>query len=145
MQLIEFQSSSIWKQKFIDLRVDLENIEKRRLEKGIPERGAENELLQTWNAIPESFSCLKNFTTALLCVFSSTYACESLFSVMNFIKSYNRSSLSDETNTSCISSKVTKYKPDVKFLSAVMQPQKSHCSRSKAQEIKAFCRTDNFF
>ena len=32
MQLIEFQSSSIWKQKFIDLRVDLENIEKRRLE-----------------------------------------------------------------------------------------------------------------
>jgi len=28
IQLIEFQSSSIWKQKFIDLRVDLENIEK---------------------------------------------------------------------------------------------------------------------
>ena len=28
MQLIEFQSSSIWKQKFIDHRVDLENIEK---------------------------------------------------------------------------------------------------------------------
>ena len=55
MQLIEFQSSSIWKQKFIDLRVDLENIEKRRLEKGIPERGAENELLQTWNAIPKVF------------------------------------------------------------------------------------------
>ena len=26
MELIEFQSSSIWKQKFIDLRVDLENI-----------------------------------------------------------------------------------------------------------------------
>jgi len=31
MQLIEFQSSSIWKQKFIDLRVDLENIEKKQL------------------------------------------------------------------------------------------------------------------
>ena len=30
MELIELQSSSIWKQKFIDLRVDLENIEKRR-------------------------------------------------------------------------------------------------------------------
>ena len=35
MQLIEFQSSSIRKQKFIDLRVEMENIEKRRLEKGI--------------------------------------------------------------------------------------------------------------
>ena len=31
MELIEFQSSSIWKQKFIDLRVDLENIKKRLL------------------------------------------------------------------------------------------------------------------
>jgi len=31
MQLIKFQSSSIWKQKFIDLRVDLENIEKKQL------------------------------------------------------------------------------------------------------------------
>ena len=28
MELIEFQCSSIWKQKFIDLRVDLEDIEK---------------------------------------------------------------------------------------------------------------------
>ena len=47
MELIEFQSSLIWKQKFIDLRVDLANIEKRRLEKGILERSAENELLWT--------------------------------------------------------------------------------------------------
>ena len=28
MELIEFQCSSIWKQKFIDLRVDLEDVEK---------------------------------------------------------------------------------------------------------------------
>ena len=28
MRLIKFQSSSIWKQKFIDLAVDWENIEK---------------------------------------------------------------------------------------------------------------------
>ena len=55
MQLIEFQSSSIWKQKFIDLRVELEKIERRRLEKGIVERSAEHELLRVWNAIPENF------------------------------------------------------------------------------------------
>ena len=46
MQLIEFQSSLIWKQKFIDFEIDLENIEKRRLEKKILERSAENELLR---------------------------------------------------------------------------------------------------
>ena len=70
MEMIEFQSNSIWKQKFIDLRVDLENIKKRLLEKGILER---NELLRTWNAIPENFSCLKSVATALLSMFSSTY------------------------------------------------------------------------
>ena len=47
IRLIKFHSSSIWKQKFIDLRVDWENIEKRQLEKGILERSAKNELLQT--------------------------------------------------------------------------------------------------
>ena len=50
MQLIKFQSSSIWKQKLIDLRVDLENIEKRRLEKVVLERSVENELL--WLGMP---------------------------------------------------------------------------------------------
>ena len=47
LELIEFQSSLIQKPKFIDFRVELENIEKRQLEKGILERSAENELLQT--------------------------------------------------------------------------------------------------
>ena len=74
IELIEFQSSSIWKQKCIDLRVDLENIKKRLLEKGILERSAENELLRTWNAIPEIFSCLKSVATTLLSMFSSRYA-----------------------------------------------------------------------
>ena len=60
MQLIEFQSSSIWKQRFTDFRVDLENIEKKRLEKVILERSAENELLRGWNVIPERSSCLKS-------------------------------------------------------------------------------------
>lgn len=104
----------------------MENIERMRLEKGVVERSAENELMRVWNAIPENFSCLKNFATALLSMFSSTYACESLFSTMNFIKSRNRSRLTDETSSSCISLKVTKYKPDVKSLSKVMQQQKSH-------------------
>ena len=66
------------------------------------ERRVENELLRAWNAIPEIFSCLKNLATALLSMFSSTCACESLFSVMNFIKSRNGSSLTDETSTDSV-------------------------------------------
>ena len=45
---------------------------------------------------------------------------------MNFIKSRNMSSLTDETSSSCISLKATKYKPDVKSLLAATQQQKSH-------------------
>ena len=126
MQLIEFQSSSVWKQKFIDLRVDLENVKKRRLVKGILERSAINELLRTWNTIPKNFKSLKNFATALFSMFLFTYACESLFSVMNLIKSRSRSSRTDETSSSCVFLKVTNYRPEVKSLSAVMQQQKSH-------------------
>ena len=43
----------------------------------------------------------------------STYACESLFSVINFINSRKRSSLTDETSSSCVSLKVTKYQTGV--------------------------------
>ena len=46
MPLIELQSSSVWKQKFIDLRVELEKIERRRIEKVIVERSAEHEILR---------------------------------------------------------------------------------------------------
>ena len=46
MELIEFQSSSIWNKKLINLRVDLENIKKRLLEKEMLERSTENELLR---------------------------------------------------------------------------------------------------
>ena len=98
-------------------QVTLENIERERLEMGVTKRNAENEVLRTWNTIPENYVCLKNLATALLTMFSSTYACESLFSIMNFVKSRNRSSMTDETSAACISLNVTKYKSDVKSLS----------------------------
>ena len=46
MTLIEFHSSSAWKKTFNDLRVELEKIERRRIEKVIVERSAEHELLR---------------------------------------------------------------------------------------------------
>ena len=58
MQLLEFQSSSVWKQKFIDLRVELEKIGRRRWEE-------EHELLRVWNAIPEHIFMLKKLCNSL--------------------------------------------------------------------------------
>ena len=126
MQLIEFQSSSISKQKFVDIIVDLENIKKEQLEKVLSEKNAENEVSRTWNTIPENFICLKSFATALLLMFSSTYACESVWSVINFVKSHKRSSLMNKTNSAVIFLKVTNGKPNIKFLSLVMQQQECH-------------------
>ena len=71
-------------------------------------------------------ACQLGLLVTVLSMFPSTYARKSLFSVMNFIKSRNRSNLTDEPNSSCISVKVTKYKPDVKSLTAVLQQQKSY-------------------
>ena len=78
-------------------------------------------------------ACQLELLVTVLSTFPSTYA----------YKSCNRSNLIDETNSSCISQKVTKYKPNVKSLSAVMQQQKSH-GYSTRKAFKAFCRTDIF-
>ncbi|GFU72784.1 uncharacterized protein TNCV_1515461 [Trichonephila clavipes] len=79
MQLIDFQSSSIWIQKFIETRKKLELIEAERLTCNVS-KNTSNEILETWNSIPDAFSCLKKLAYAILTIFSSTYACESLFS-----------------------------------------------------------------
>ncbi|GFU87658.1 dimer_Tnp_hAT domain-containing protein [Trichonephila clavipes] len=79
MQLIDFQSSSIWFKKFIETRKKLELIEAERLTSNIS-KNTSNEILETWNSILDAFNCLKKLAYAILTIFSSTYACESLFS-----------------------------------------------------------------
>ena len=54
MQLIDFQSNCIWKQKFIDLRSDLELTENDRAH-GVITCNAEK-VLKTWNTIPDQCS-----------------------------------------------------------------------------------------
>ncbi|GFU45608.1 dimer_Tnp_hAT domain-containing protein [Trichonephila clavipes] len=58
VQLIDFQSSSIWIQKFIETRKKLELIEAERLTSNIS-KNTSNEILETWNSIPDAFNCLK--------------------------------------------------------------------------------------
>lgn len=117
MQLVDFQSSSIWPQKFKELRNNLEVIDNVKPD----QKNAENQLLALWQSIPDTFSCLKNVAMGILTIFSSTYSCESLFSSMNFIKSDLRSTLTDESSTACITLKTTHYEPDIKKLSFLFQ------------------------
>ncbi|GFV17646.1 dimer_Tnp_hAT domain-containing protein [Trichonephila clavipes] len=53
-----------------------------------------------------------------LTIFSSTYACESLFSEMNNIEDSLRHRLEDNTNSACILVKVTFYNPNTSYLSS---------------------------
>ncbi|GFV46866.1 uncharacterized protein TNCV_1938891 [Trichonephila clavipes] len=101
MQLIDFQSSSIWIQKFIETREKVELIEVERLTSNIS-KNTSNEILETWNSIPDAFNCLKKLAYAILTIFSSTYACESLFSEINNIKDSLRNRLTDDSNSACI-------------------------------------------
>ncbi|GFX27776.1 transposable element Tcb1 transposase [Trichonephila clavipes] len=101
MQLIDFQSSLIWIQKYIETRKKLELIEAERLTSNIS-KNTSNEILETWNSIPEAFNCLKKLAYAILTIFSSTYACESLFSEINSIKDSLRNRLTDDSNSACI-------------------------------------------
>lgn len=125
MQLIDFQSSSIWIQKFIETRKELELIETERLTNNLS-KNANNKILETWNALPDTFNCLKKLAHAILTMFSSTYACESLFSEMNNIKNSVRNRLTDESSSACILLKVTSYNPNINYLSSNLQQQKSH-------------------
>lgn len=123
MELVEFQSSSIWKQKFISLRADLEERERDRLH-GSGSCNQDEELLLAWNSIPETFGALKRFVKAMLTIFSSTYACETLFSSLNYIKNEKRNRLTDDASSACVIIKNTKYKPKIKELTAGVQHHK---------------------
>ena len=125
MQLIDFQSNSVWKQKFSDLRSDLELIENDRTH-GVITCNAEEKVLKTWNTIPNTFICLNRLAIAILSVFLSTYCGESLFLQMNLIKNNLRSRMIDDSSSACILLKVTEYEPDIKRLASKVQPQKSH-------------------
>lgn len=124
-ELIDLQSCNTWKQKFIDLRQLIEEIEINRLQANAV-KNADNEILKVWNSLPNTFNTLKKVARSILSIFSSTYACESLFSIMNLIKTKQRNTLIDETSAACVSLKTTNYTPDIKMLSSKKQQQKSH-------------------
>lgn len=58
MQLVDFQSSTIWKEKFVILRNKLEEIQcDRAIGKSVVNIG--DKILKVWNEIPKDYSTLK--------------------------------------------------------------------------------------
>lgn len=62
----------------------------------------------------------------ILSILLSTYACKSLFSIMNLMKSKEENTLIHETSANCVSLKITKYISNIKTLFAKKRLQKSH-------------------
>ncbi|XP_040297400.1 general transcription factor II-I repeat domain-containing protein 2-like [Bufo bufo] len=123
MELLEFQESSIWKNKFSDLHETLEKMEGMTKDSTV---SSENEILKVWNSLPNNFKSMKALAIALLTLFESSYACEQLFSALNYIKSDIRNRLTDDLSAACVALKLTKYEPRFDKLSACIQLQKSH-------------------
>ncbi|XP_010604765.1 general transcription factor II-I repeat domain-containing protein 2A-like [Fukomys damarensis] len=90
MELLEFQESSMWTNKFCDLRATLEKTEKMECEgrrEGGSVSSSENEILKVWNSLPKHFKSMKALGIALLTLFGSSQACEQLFSALSYCKS----------------------------------------------------------
>ncbi|XP_013930323.1 PREDICTED: uncharacterized protein LOC106555913 [Thamnophis sirtalis] len=128
MELLEFQESSMWKNKFCDLRETLEKMERMTQDSIVTSDtvSSENEILKVWNSLPNNFNSMKTLGIAFLTLFGSSYACEQLFSALNYIKPDARNKLTDDLAAACMALKLTKYEPRLEKLSACIQQQKSH-------------------
>ena len=89
--------------------------------------------VEFWQQVTEcKYPELKRISIRLLSIFSTTYCCESLFSVMNFVKSQYRASLTNEHLRELIlHTALTSYRPDFQKLT---NKTETH-SRSDAGKI----------
>jgi hypothetical protein len=83
-------------------------------------------ILEQRNSLPQTFSAMKKLATALLTLFGSSYACEQLFSAMNFVKSTVRNRLGSDLSASCVLLKTTCYEPNINGMANKIQQQISH-------------------
>jgi len=126
MQLIDLQTNPICTNKFVNMRERIEELERHRIHNEETDCGVDNIILEVWNNIPENFSSVEKLAISLLTIFSSTYACESLFSVLNHTHSKARNRLTEEDSAACIAMQSTSYQPDIKNLSTNMKQKISN-------------------
>jgi len=80
--------------------------------------------VEFWRKVTErKYPELEKTSARLLSVFSTTYCCESLFSVMKFVKSKYRASLTNEHLSELIRTALTSYRPDFQKLVNRMENQ----------------------
>ena len=78
--------------------------------------------VEFWQQVTESnYSELKKTSARLLSVFSTTYCCESLFSVRKFVKAKYRASLTNEHLSELIRTALTSYRADFQKLANRME------------------------
>ena len=133
-ELIMLQEQETWSEKFKQLQVSLEELERRRADlclrkqwKAVEDLPKPETLVcETWASLPSSFSTLKRAAMAITTIFGSTYTCEKTFSDMNFIHSKLRNRLTDEATSACLRLKTTCYNSDIERLAAAKQSHPSH-------------------
>ena len=119
----------MWVSKFKRLADDLEDVARQKATLAQNYKWGDIEdlprpdklVFETWNAIPDTYMDMKKYAFGVFSIFGSTYACEQLFSNMNYIKNKHRSRLTDESLQSCAKMKVTSYSPDLQTLCAEVQ------------------------
>ncbi|XP_061490325.1 general transcription factor II-I repeat domain-containing protein 2-like [Rhineura floridana] len=81
-----------------------------------------------WKQVPEiKYPELKKTSVRLISIFSTTYCCESLYSVMKFVKSKHHAILTNQHLTELIRTSLTTYQPDFR-LTAKMETHKTSTS-----------------
>ncbi|KAK2889713.1 hypothetical protein Q8A73_018013 [Channa argus] len=132
--MADIADKEIWVSKFKPLTADLEDVAQQKAVlaqnhkwhdiENLPNRT--NLCSKLGNAIPGHYVNMKKYVLGDLSLFESTYACEQVFSNMNFIKCKHHARHTDESLRSYIKRKVKAYSSDVQTLCAEFQEQKSH-------------------
>ncbi|XP_031424446.1 SCAN domain-containing protein 3-like [Clupea harengus] len=79
-----------------------------------------------WIACSEEYGAIKKLAMYVLTMFPSTYTCESAFSSMNAITTYERNRLTNENLENCLRISVTSVTPDIKKIATSGKCQFSH-------------------
>ncbi|GFV00115.1 dimer_Tnp_hAT domain-containing protein [Trichonephila clavipes] len=103
-------------------RRKLEFIKTERLTSNISKK-ASHEILETWDSIPDAFSCLKRLAHAISIYLRLRLI---IFRDENNIKDSLRNHLEDDSNSACTLVKVTSYNPNTSYLSSNLPQQNFH-------------------
>ena len=135
MEMADIADIDLWVSKLNSLTAALEDVTHQKTSAAQSHKWSEIEspptpeklMFETWNALPDSYRCMKKYAFGVLSIFGSTYMCEQIFSNMNYSKSNpNTVPALDEGLQSCVKIKVSYYVPNVEKLSSDVRKQKSH-------------------